>query len=367
MGDLMEMKSLQDPIRISYVSLDKLHLDDNNPRFAGLIKSAKEDEIFKALQQEMHLDELVESFKQNGYYNVEPLLVIRRTKTADDFTVVEGNRRLAALKLLHKEKTKLSSSLQKNLFKDIPIAIYPDRKILWTYLGFRHINGPKEWDSYSKAVYAYTVHKNWGVSINDISMKIGDKHQTVVKMVNGLTVLDQADKRKVFTVGDVQLRKFYFSHLYTILQYDNTITFLGIKSAKGKLFTENPVSKVNLGNLKILLEFLFGNPDKDIKPVIKSQNPDLRLLDTVLGNSKAFKYLKENSQESQALANAISYTDKEDIALDEFVYKSLNNLRKASGLLHRYKGEDALYEEMQEIKDIVEDILLRMTKVRKAK
>lgn len=74
--DEKETKTLQDPIQINYVSVDRLMLDKENPRFAGLSKKASEQEILIKLQKEMHLDELIDSFEKNGFYNTEPLLVI---------------------------------------------------------------------------------------------------------------------------------------------------------------------------------------------------------------------------------------------------------------------------------------------------
>lgn len=187
--------------------------------------------------------------------------------------MVEGNRRLAAIKTLLKSDRKVSEALKKQITKQIPVAIYPNRQSLWTYLGFRHINGPQEWDSYSKAVYALRVHKDYKISIEKIAEKIGDRHLTVVKMCNGLRVLEQAEKAGYFKAEEVELRRFYFSHLYTILGYDNTRKFLGINNKKKEIFSENPVPKKNLANLKLLLEFLFGSKDGDQKSVITDLSP----------------------------------------------------------------------------------------------
>ncbi|MCX6738084.1 MAG: ParB/Srx family N-terminal domain-containing protein [Candidatus Parcubacteria bacterium] len=354
-----ETKTLQDPIQISYVSMDRLLLDGENPRFAGLSKDSSEDDILLRLQKEMHLDELIDSFEKNGFYNTEPLLVIK-AKQKDKFIVIEGNRRLAAIKTLFSSGKKISASLRNQLSESIPIAIYPNRESLWTYLGFRHINGPQEWDSYSKAVYALKVHKDFKISIDKIAERIGDRHQTVVKMCNGLRILDQAEQNGDFKADEIDLNRFYFSHLYTILTYDNTRKFLGISGKKKEILKENPVPKNNLDNLKQLLEFLFGNKDGTKGPVIKSQSPDLRYLDAVIGNKLAIKYLKENSQEYASLENALAYTDSEDYKLEDFIFKALNNLRKASGYLSRYKGNEDIYKEMEEILQVADDIMERM-------
>jgi hypothetical protein len=357
----LETKTLQDPIQINYVSLDRLLLDSENPRFAGLSKDVPEKEILIKLQRETHLDELMDSFEKNGYYSTEPLLVVKSNSHKGKFIVIEGNRRLAAIKTLLKSGKKLKPGLQRQLSDQIPIVIYPDRESLWTYLGFRHINGPQEWDSYSKAVYALRVHKDYGVPIDKIAESIGDRHLTVVKMCNGLRALEQAMKSGYFERGEGDLRRFYFSHLYTILGYDNTRKFLGIKDKPKEIFKENPVPKNKVRELKLLIELLFGAPDGTKKPIIKSQNPDLRYLDSILGSKSATNYLKEYSQESSALENALALTDTEDFKLEDFVSRALNNVRKVSGYLNRYKGDDRIYREMQEITEVANDVLNRMS------
>ncbi len=362
--------TLLDPIKINYFHPDSLLLDAENPRFAGLIDSkVSNNELLKKLRKEMYLDELIDSFRENGYYNTEPLLAIKSNKDPKKFIIIEGNRRLAAIKLLLTDefKGKVDKKIIKQLSTEIPVAVYPSRKTLWTYLGFRHINGPKEWDSYSKAVYALTVHVEYKIPIKDIADKIGDKNQTVVKMCNGLRLLQQAEKQGYFSSEDVDLKRFYFSHLYTIIQKNNTKSFLGLPSKTNEVFKANPVSKSKIKNLQLLLNLLFGSKDGSVKPVIKSQNPDLRNLDEIIGNKKALKYLTENKTESNVLDNALSFTGSEESVLESLMFKSLNTLRKASGMLYSYKGDDETYKEAKEIETVANYIVAQMEIKRKKK
>lgn len=365
--NLLETKTLQDRIQINYVSIDRLLLDSENPRFAGLSKGASDKEILTRLQREMHLDELIDSLEKNGYYNTEPLLVIPSKKHPNKFIVIEGNRRLAAIRILIDTKPNLDKTLKEQLTNEIPIAVYPDRKSLWTYLGFRHINGPQEWDSYSKAVYVLRVHKDHNIPIAKIAERIGDRHYTVVKMCNGLRVLEQAEDEGYFSAEEIGLRRFYFSHLYTILGYDNTRKFLGINGEKKEILPENPIPKKHLENLNLLLGFLFGSKDGSKISVIKSQNPDLKYLDDVLGNKRATRYLEDNSQEFLALENALALTETEDYKLEDYIQRTLNSLRKIAGYLNRYKGDERLYEQAEEILQVANEVLERMKAKRSKK
>src|SRR5262245_24532995 len=75
-----------------------LRLDPENPRLA-LETGATQLAILKAMYANEALDELALSFARNGYFWEEPLVIVPASERSK-FVVVEGNRRLAALKLL---------------------------------------------------------------------------------------------------------------------------------------------------------------------------------------------------------------------------------------------------------------------------
>src|SRR5690349_14610294 len=81
-----------------------LHFDHANPRLAeyGITSKTPEDEILTTLWQVMDVAELVQSIAASGFFNHEPLMVVREKnndRVMED-VVVEGNRRLAAVKVL---------------------------------------------------------------------------------------------------------------------------------------------------------------------------------------------------------------------------------------------------------------------------
>lgn len=362
MGNKYEVnKNLKDPIKISYLPIKELVLDDENPRFAGLAKNLSEKKLLEKLRREMHLDELIDSFIANGYYKNEPLLVIPSKKFKNKYVVIEGNRRLAALRIVTSGEFQISAQLKKELTTEIPVAIYPNRQMLWTFLGFRHINGPQIWDSYSKAVYALRIHREYKIPVNTIMTRIGDRSKTVIKMINGLRVLEQAEKSGFLKKEKIELDRFYFSHLYTILQFPKTRKFLGIKEKTADdLFQKNPIPRKLFPNLKILLLFLFGNEDGSIQPIIKSQNPDLRNLNNILGSKEAFNFLKDNYQEIGALEIALSYAGIPDYILEDLIYKTLNSLRKVKSMMYKYRENSEIYKSVKEIEEITFDIIKEM-------
>src|SRR5262249_10520586 len=86
---------LPPPIDIEVV---QLFLDARNPRLGGMDLSVEQqDEITKVLWEERAVNERVDSIATSGYWRHEELIACRE---AGKLVVVEGNRRLAAVKLL---------------------------------------------------------------------------------------------------------------------------------------------------------------------------------------------------------------------------------------------------------------------------
>ena len=75
-----------------------LYLDPKNPRLAGEELTVDQlDDIAKMLWTDRAVNELVDSIAASGYWKHEELFA---TKEAGKLIVIEGNRRLAAVKLL---------------------------------------------------------------------------------------------------------------------------------------------------------------------------------------------------------------------------------------------------------------------------
>lgn len=87
---------------ISYTSVDQLMLDPLNPRLGrGNTGAAVKQSTILSLMRDWTLDELAVSFLESGFWPQEALIVVREKLYGKDaLVVIEGNRRLAALKFL---------------------------------------------------------------------------------------------------------------------------------------------------------------------------------------------------------------------------------------------------------------------------
>ena len=294
------------PERSLLVPLDQLLLDVHNPRLASATDEESlltQDEIVRRLWEEMAVDEVAISIAANGYYQEERLLVTPDTTHLSDtrprFVVVEGNRRLAAVRLLLDDQLRKKvratdlpqiDDTRRAELQELPVSVYTDRRKLWSYLGFRHINGTKPWDAFSKAKYVADVHEQYGVPLQEIARHIGDQHSTVRRLYQGLKILEQAESQAGFNVEDRARGRFSFSHLYTAIQQPEFQKFLGV--TPDRLQHQNPVPKSKLAELSQLMIWLYGRKSTNTPPVVRTQNPDLNTLRDVISRPSSLSALR---------------------------------------------------------------------------
>jgi hypothetical protein len=321
----------------------------------------------------MAVDEVAFSIAANGYFPEEPLLVIPaegRTQKGK-YVIIEGNRRFAAVRLLREPK--LRSLLKASDLPDIspersagldeiPVSIYPDRENLWSYCGFRHINGIKPWDAFSKAKYVADVHETYNVPLARIASTIGDRHTTVVRLYRGYKILEQAEAKAGFDKNDRVRNRFYFSHLYTAVDQAEFQKFLGIDPDKS--LKPNPVTSSKLPQLKELMVWLYGKKSAQIEPVVRTQNPDLNTLREVISKPSSLSALRSGYTLERSYE--ISIGDKRRFR--DAITSAKEELQQGKGTVTTgYFGEDDLYYTIKDIELYVTSIKEEMeSKRRKA-
>ena len=149
------MPNVESETKLKYVSPELLDFDPENPRFAGRFRGYSPDRIQKEISEEpFYALELVDSLVENGFIDYEPLVVKR---DGSRFTVIEGNRRLAAIREIRAHPERYAG--RKSDLDEIPVLVFPDepdeqqRNEMRVYLGVRHLLGFRDWPPLSKAQY----------------------------------------------------------------------------------------------------------------------------------------------------------------------------------------------------------------------
>jgi ParB-like chromosome segregation protein Spo0J len=350
-----------------------LDFDPNNPRLIeDGIKNPTDAEIIMALSDSADLAEVVESVAFNGYIDIEPLVA---QKVGGRWRVLEGNRRLAAIRILQDPSLakgtgisppKPSAAILKTL-NEVTVYAVSDPEQAREYIGFKHINGPHKWEALAKARFAadwYRSEKKTGLTIDKIARRLGDGHDTVVRLVNGMFVLDQARDEKLFDIKDRWPgKRFAFSHLYTALTRPGYRHFLGLPDEwRSEDPKPNPVPKKNLDNLQQVLVWLYGFKPDGVKPVITSQNPDLKFLAAVLENPRARTLMlaRHNLQEAYA------QVERKGARFESALVNAKQEVEQALGQITGYDPDDStLLEIGRELRENSEQLYDSMGSISK--
>ena len=321
----------------AYESPAVLHLDRRNPRLPDQ-DFTDEKAVLKYLTEWFDVGELVLAIAHSGWYDYEPLIVLD-----PDNIVLEGNRRLAALRIL------ADPALAKRLGVAIPDEVVPaarpsrihvrrvaSRKEARAYIGFKHVNGAFKWEPLAKARFAADWYADEG-NIEAIARRLGDTHLTVLRLVNGWNVLRQSQKLG-FDIEQRTAKRLALSHLYTALARPTVRAYLGLQDVpRGQALHRDPVPESNKPQLLKLMSWLYGQTN-DEPSIIRSQNPDLNRLTVVLGDSAATAMLEARRD----LAEAYGETESKSVLFAQALMTATHQAEEASRLLGHYEGQEDL-------------------------
>ena len=351
-------------------------MDRKNPRLMGQMENSSEDAIIARLYRSAEINELLQSISTNGYLDIEPLIVIHDSERGC-LTVLEGNRRLATLRLLREADLVERIAVTERLRIKVPpvddrllhtfdeVSVYPvaSRKRARSFIGFKHINGPAKWDAYAKARFAadwYKIERRNGASLEEIAGSIGDRHDTVKRMVSAVYVLEQAERADLFNVEDRNTKKFNFSHLYTALARSQYMEYLALGRTWARYDpSPDPVPADHLGELKKVLVWIFGSKTDDELPVVQSQNPDIKRLGEVLAHAEARLVLET----TRNLDHAHESTTAVDTRFTSSLLRARDAIRDSSASLRAYDGRDrSLLDIAEDVKETADSVYSTMEK-----
>lgn len=334
------------------IPIEQLKFDIRNPRLVGehLESSATDFLIIQKMADTADIAELVISILENTFVDFEPIVVIQES---NKYRVIEGNRRLAAIKLINDPK--LAESLAQDLkyrinspipdvvtesIKEIPAIIVQEESEAQSYIGFKHINGPHKWTSFAKAKFVTQWFKK-GSTIDEIAKKVGDKNQTVKDLIAGMLVLEQAENEEIFKISDRTKRGvFGFSHLYTALNRKEYRDYLGLDREWTDTLTENPVLEQKIPNLETMLKYMYGSKKDNVESVIRSQNPHLKQLGLVFKNPIATQVLLDTNE----LQTALEETEEKSAVFEKYLISANTQLQKASANVSSFDGSDTILD-----------------------
>lgn len=320
---------------IQFIKTTELSFDPKNPRFYRLNDASSDKAVIEEMLDDESVHDLMLSIGQQGYFPGEPLLVFTDN---GKHIVAEGNRRLAAVKLLNGELTapvKKSKSVEEIINDtehkpdNLPCIVYDTREEVLRYIGYRHITGVKEWDALSKAKYLKELcdefYKNTEKEelLKNLAREIGSKPHYVGSLLTALMLYEKAQDENFYKLKmdehDVE-----FSYITTSLGYSSITEWLGLEDKK-----DFEGSNVNNNNLKELFSWFFVR-DQQGRTIIR-ESRRIRDIALIVSEKDAIESLRESSDIDQAYL----YTKGQQQALEEAMNAASAKLRVVWNMLFK--------------------------------
>lgn len=337
------------PPSIEYAPSDELFLDPANPRLGRRVASENlsQGDILEVMK-DWTPEELATSFLESGFWPQEALIVVEEERYgANKLVVIEGNRRLAAIKLLKLAKDgepispkwreiAASGELQAGFFDAIPYIKVENRAKVSAYLGYRHVTGIKEWKPAEKAEYIAKLIEDEGLSYDEVRRKIGSKMPVVRQHYIAFRLLTQMDGQESIDVDAVEQK---FSVMYLSLRTAGVRSYLEIDMDASPDRAKRPVPETALRKLDNYARWLFGNADAD--PLFT----DSRYVDDfgkVLGSAEAIEYLERT--ESPRFEVALRKSGAAESHIVDYVMRASDNIQQALAEAHVFRRSDELHK-----------------------
>jgi hypothetical protein len=281
-----------------------LRFDPHNPRLPEDVDRTQND-MFAFIVREIGVDDLLDSISASGVIEADPMIArpALPDEDADHLYVIEGNRRLAALKLLNGERLNdgdaekrippLATEIAESISSVVVQIGWPEDK-LEAYLGYKHVTSSREWLPEAKA--RFVVDKCKGdyspETLRRFARSLGTKVPTLRRWLLAHLSLKQAEAAGLFDPNRAYSRR-YFGTYYTLLGSEDVRTFLELKEG----ISNKPVPTDKLANLAEFISWTVGT--KDAPPVANSRQQ--KELAAVLSSPKALAYFRTKKNLDQAL------------------------------------------------------------------
>lgn len=203
-----------DDLKEVNVQVDDVFLDPNNPRFwsehSG--KETVDKKIVEPKIQDLALErmkkygikELRDSILRNGFLPLDRIVVRPITGFEGKYVVVEGNRRLSALKLLRDQiendlideegiDEDYIERLDENT-KTLNVLVYEGSEthdIAWLLQGVRHIGGIRDWQPAQRAKLIADQISGLGLGYKQAGQQFGLTAQAVGRLYRAYKALEQ--------------------------------------------------------------------------------------------------------------------------------------------------------------------------------
>lgn len=253
--------------------------------------------------------DLINSFKNNGILRLDAIQV---KPLGEYFLVIEGNRRMAALKYLYEESKKGNDIGKLNVQSferlDAVLNIGESEVQHLITMGLHHISGKQRWNSYNQALLMRDLSQTYKLSEEEICNVLAISRQMLRRTLRALALIE---KYKESDFGDQ-----FKSDMYWI--FEEIVRSTELKKWLG--WDDQKLFAINDANEYKLFAWLSpeeksetdedGNLHNQKRDPIISKRDEIRTLAKFIHDPKALEVMeqKRNISEGYSLSGAVGET-----------------------------------------------------------
>lgn len=296
------------------VPYKSLYLDPNNPRFLSMDdvekkvpkERIKEDEVQdaafqKMLRPEFQVRALRDSIIEIGYLPMDRIVVSKLDDNS--FVVIEGNRRVAALKWIDQMITE--GTVDKSIrmtFENLTVSVLKETSDTEVnrlkVQGVRHISEARPWGTYQKAQLIRSLIENEGLTAQEVALAIGYRTQEVNRIYSAYILHKQMHEDEDY---GQYITPELINYFYELVGRKKLRDFFGYNDDSGRFDDSGE-------DHKLFYKWIVEDPENRHAKKLSSTR-DVRELTKIIDSSEAWdKMLEERSTITEALAIALKYT-----------------------------------------------------------
>lgn len=304
------------------VSIDNVYLDIKNPRFHGendltlfndkdKFDLKNQEVIRQYIVKKYSANEIIESILEVGFIPID--LIVLDEVSFDKFIVVEGNRRIAAIKTIvgnyKRKEIFLNDDVLNSILEFEALKIKNnggnDELKKWILQGIRHVSGVRGWGPYQQSMLINELHYNHNMSFRDIGKTIGIHYNRVSTMLKAYLSICQMKRHDVYSkYADSSLFS-HFEQAYLKKQIRDWLDW-----------NENIMGYANNENLVKFYDMIISK-DENTRLMSKNIRDDLptiynnkEVFDSLVNNKITFKEAVEKTKTGKPDKDLIELVDQ---------------------------------------------------------
>lgn len=294
------------------LKLEQLLLDPNNYRFLDMKEYVRvdisrihepsvQDRAYSLIKDDGRdeLRALKESIQANGYVPIEALVVREYPSDKGKYVVIEGNRRVAAMRWLVSDReagAPVSAQLLDS-FEHLPAIILDPCDTNYEHLrhvlmGLRHVSGIKEWGGYQRAKLVVELVDEQDFALGDAAKAIGMTSHEATRRYRAYKALEQMQQDEEF---GPQAKPEMYRLFHEAVAQPKVRQWLGWDEGKAEFTHEDHRQEF----YKLLIPCIPEDEEEEapraLAPKIKTYE-DVRSLKEILGDVSAVESLVDPEQ-----------------------------------------------------------------------